>query len=93
MIAYANPPVPFDYRTICTLQAALELWDERFLPDNRKQPMETMMYLAQGGAIPAIHFPELDAEEVHRLKSHLILWSRQAAIVEGLLDNEESHEP
>jgi hypothetical protein len=85
MIAHANPPVPFDYRTICTLQAALEMWDERFLPEDRKQPMDSMMFLAQGGAILGVQFPELDAEEVHKLKNHLILWSRQAAIAEGLL--------
>ena len=74
MIAYPNPPVPFDYRTICTIQAAVLYWDERHLPEKRKQPMETLTFTAQGAG----QFPELDAEELHKLMSTLAVWAHNA---------------
>lgn len=67
MIACANPPVPFDHRTLCTLQAAVAFWDERNLPEDRKRSMEDFTHIAQCGG----RFPELDAEELHKLLSSL----------------------
>jgi hypothetical protein len=69
MIAYPNPPVPFDYRTICTLQAAVLYWDERNLSEAPGHPINRLLTnLVE--ALEAVNhawkpMPEMSPEEEH----------------------------